>query len=246
MNDVSKEENGDSFIGWDEEAEKVERTLLRLACAPAGNRLLGRLVDACDREREDAVRIRETVSVMGKMTPAGIAADRLSKWSGLMNAAAREQTEKRLGRLAPAGMSDFSKMRCSVAMDLAVPGEKASARRDGVAGSSGKRSLLFYRLSAIAAAVVLSFVCISLLMENKSEGIHGGADYLAGVSSAELNRQAIRVVEEGVNWNEEQGEAQMQYHVDYEDSVKMTDEKGHRVVVSVPKSRKVVVPVRVY
>lgn len=248
MKDLSTEEGGGSLIDRDEE-ERIERTLKKLTCVRADEALIRRLTAACDEESENVGLRRETVSSMRRMEPVTVDDARISKWAGMMDSAARMGTEKQLERLAPGKMHEFSKMRCSVAMDLASvsdsgeSGETSAHTAHRAGGSAGKRALLSYRFYGIAAALLLVSVSLALVFH---DGVDEKGAALAENSSAELNRQAVRVVEQGVNWNDEQGEAQREYQVDFEDSVEVTDGKGRRVLISVPKSRKVVVPVEVY
>ena len=244
MNDTSKKDGGDAFIN-SEEDERTERILKSLICAPAGEELMSKFVVACEAERKSGGIHRETVSVIEKVSPLEVSNDLISKWAGLMDVAGWKETEKRLGKLTPAEMSDFSKMRCSVAMDLVSSESHVPSRSLGGAERKSRRP---YRFAGIAASLTFLLVSVFVAMQY-SKNEMGEADgvvpkQLAGISSAELNRQVVRVVEKGVNWSNEQG--QRECDVDFEDSVEMTDEKGHRVVVSVPKTRKVVVPVQVY
>lgn len=259
MTDILTEEGGGSPIDFNEE-EQMESILRRLTCVDAGEALIGRLAGACNEERENVVLRRKTVSSVSRMEPVAVDDAQVSKWAGLMDAAARKGTEQRLERLSPAGMPEFSKMRCSVAMDLATAGGGASeidshdlsdVPAHGAGGTDSRKAWFSYRFYGIAATLLFALVSLPLVFQYGRDGVDplGGrseSQGLAGNSSAELNRQAVRVVEEGVNWNDEQGGPQMQYHVDFEDSVEVTDGKGRRALISVPKSRKVVVPVQVY
>ena len=65
-------------------------------------------------------------------------------------------------------------------------------------------------------------------------------------ATGDLNRQAVRVVPQGVNWNKEKGIAERQFRVDFEDTIELRDKNGNRISVSVPSSRTVVVPVETY
>jgi hypothetical protein len=66
------------------------------------------------------------------------------------------------------------------------------------------------------------------------------------VGTGDLNRQTVRIVDNGVNWNAESGKAERSYLVDYEDSVELQDNNGNRVLISAPATKMVVVPVETY
>jgi hypothetical protein len=107
--------------------------------------------------------------------------------------------------------------------------------------------------AACAAVLILGGLAMTLLRDaqvvndpTSSNLVATTANPTQVVGTGDLNRQTVRIVDNGVNWNAESGKAERSYLVDYEDSVELQDNNGNRVLISAPATKMVVVPVETY
>ncbi|MEG2247491.1 MAG: hypothetical protein RSB88_01135 [Akkermansia sp.] len=246
MNDLDSHTTTETVID-----ELFEQSLYRLRCAEVPHEVMTRLIASCQNAFTEGVsaRVSESLtceSAAQQLSPKIVSEHQISSWARLMDDAARSETESRLSRLSPSGTSEMSQMRCTLAMERASTSNAVEVMHSNDQVEKKEKVARQWRhyvlrWGSLAAGLCFLAIALSFLIpwgEDVSE--------IEGISSADLNRTTSQIVEEGVDWNSEQGGAQRKYHVDYEDSVEVTDKKGNRVIVSVPSSKKVVVPVQVY
>jgi hypothetical protein len=178
---------------------------------------------------------------------------KIHSWATLMNQAAMEATEERLKKLRPKAPSQLATMKWSLAMDEAKEASAVSDHSEAVSKSPVVHHTLRWWGVACAAVLILGGLAMTLLRDaqvvndpTSSNLVATTANPSQVVGTGDLNRQTVRIVDNGVNWNAESGKAERSYLVDYEDSVELQDNNGNRVLISAPATKMVVVPVETY
>ncbi len=191
-----------------------------------------------------ALEEEELVAALKELQPSLLSQDKIHSWALLMERASQEASEDRIRQIKPASPGEITAMKWTLAMEEAAEQDAnailpvaPTASRPGTMtkpGFSFRKRMVF----ATAALVALTAGVLAFL--------HNSAEENSMAAMGDLNREAVRVVPEGVNWNKEKGIAERQYRVDFEDTIEFRDKNGKRVSVSVPSSRTVVVPVETY
>jgi hypothetical protein len=178
---------------------------------------------------------------------------KIHSWATLMNQAAMEATEERLKKLRPKAPSQLATMKWSLAMDEAKEASAVADHSKAVSKSPVVHHTLRWWGAACAAVLILGGLAMTLLRDaqvvndpTSSNLVATTANPTQVVGTGDLNRQTVRIVDNGVNWNAESGKAERSYLVDYEDSVELQDNNGNRVLISAPATKMVVVPVETY
>lgn len=185
----------------------------------------------------------EMVDQLKALRPTMPSRETIHSWAHLMARVSREATEEQLHHLKPSEPTPFSSMKWALAMEEAAgngmpPLKEPRESHKHPGGNFMKPAYRKRFLYAAAATIALTAGVLALLITPSEKN--------SMVSMGDLNRQAVKIVSEGVNWNKEKGIAERQYRVELEDTVELRDRNGKRITVSVPSTQTVVVPVETY
>lgn len=239
--DTTMGEDGDaiSSAAMEDQAEglieQTEHALRAISAAAPSGDFLARLTGAMDAERiRDSRGEQVGEEAVSTIAPVTVPADKLDRWVRLMDEAAREATEERLKDLKANQPGEFKLMRWLMSVENTASGQEETSKK--VVAFSPRKRFGMWAMSA-AATFMAIFGAISLYPANQSQSL---------VRQGEINRETVNYSEQGMVFNEATGMAEKQYHVVVKDSVEIVDQDGRRMMISVPSSQKVVVPVEVY
>lgn len=192
-----------------------------------------------------ALEEEELVETLKGIRPSIPTQDKIHSWALLMARASQEATEDSLRQLKPASPGEIPSMKWTLAMEEAAGpvihrSDEKRIPEDHAPVIPVKSGFSFKRRMTYAAAALLALTMGILAF------LYNSPEKNSMAATGDLNRQAVRVVPQGVNWNKEKGIAERQFRVDFEDTIELRDKNGNRISVSVPSSRTVVVPVETY